>query len=457
MTATETPPEVGPGSPAGTAARRGGTAWAWRTQFRRGLCWPLVAVLAAAGAWMLAVRTADWAASWTGLANYLRVCLLVLGPIAVAFACWQAGDERRRRMGELLGTTPMAAWRRHLLRLSTVTCAAVAGYLLIFAGATVLVAPAASYAGGRWWATLLLGLVAIVALVSVGWAVGRMVSYRLAAPVLAVACFIAVGYAGYQRGGWTQLLPPGTDLEAGRLLGGAIAGGIAFFLMVILAMFLVAAARHWWLAAIPAALAVIVAIPLSAGGSTSWWEPDLASQRPVCSDGGRVCVWNSHAGLLDAVIERAEPLLAAITTPGGPRYRLTELSFGERPGAADIPLFLSGAATLSGRGLGRPDLVPWAVANATYPDCQAQDAANPDAPVAVRMPDDTIYLPSDVARAILTQQQVSSFDQGAAQRLMADYRSAAGAARRSWLSAEIQAAKTCDLDALRRLSLGVEG
>lgn len=459
---------------------RVGVGRAWRIRFRRGLAWLLLAALAVAGVLVLLAHVSLWAASWSGLAHYLRMSIIVLGPVAVAFACWEAGQDRRRRIRELLGTTPQSAWRRELTGFSVIAVAVAVGYLVVFAGAATVVAPAATYAGGRWPATLALGVVAMVAMASVGWAVGRAVGFRLIAPVMGIVSYVAVGYASYFGGGWIQLLPPGTGRSGGRLTGQAIAGGIAFFLLVAVAVLTVSTARRWRAgvaAVVPAALAIAVAVPLSAGNSQSWWEADPGAQQLVCTDSGRVCVWNSHSGLLDTVAARADPLLAAITTSDGPQYRLTEPAFDRsRPlGTAEIPITLTRQATISGRSLTLPGIVDNAVASATYPDCPMPEQTSGN-PVASPW-DETM---SEVQRAasyaistlgdpfaaagINTGYSTASTDYNipspepgtVAARLLDQYRAAPESDRRAWLSAEIQAAKACDREALHQLAQGIE-
>lgn len=475
MTETDTAPPKGPG-PGHVApdtarrAKRVGLGRVWRAQVRRGLAWPTVVVLAGAGVAMLFTRVSEWAANWSGLANYLRTMIIILGPIVAAFACWEAGRDRRRRTGELLATTPRAAWRRELMGFSAVAAAAAVGYLLVFVGAAVVVAPAASYTGGRWWATLALGVVAILAMASVGWAVGRAVGFRLAAPVLGVVSYAVIGYGSYFNGGWVQLLPPGRSVWGSQLTAGAIIGGTAFFVFAATAVFIASTARgrHIVLAAIPAAVAVAVAIPLSAGNSQSWWESDPGAQRPVCSDSGRVCVWASHAGLLDAVSEQAEPLLAKITTAAGPQYRLIELPRDRDPGPADIPIGLINQVTVTGRGLNDPGRITNAIISSTIPNCPMPEAtsSNPDPDPwddvmnSVHLAATNIIAPP---APFVDKIRSGPFDGASAPepgslaaQLVTEYHAAPAETGRAWLSAEIQAAKTCDRDALHSLANGID-
>nr|WP_244161719.1 hypothetical protein [Micromonospora eburnea] len=62
-----------------------------------------------AGVWMLAVHPDDWAGRWAGLANYLRVSLLILCALMIAAGAWQSGRERRRDIDELIASTPARA------------------------------------------------------------------------------------------------------------------------------------------------------------------------------------------------------------------------------------------------------------------------------------------------------------------------------------------------------------
>ncbi|MEU7172005.1 MULTISPECIES: hypothetical protein [Micromonospora] len=100
---------------------------------------------------MLAVHPDDWAGRWAGLANYLRVSMLILCALMIAAGAWQSGRERRRDIDELIASTPRPGWQPLVMAWLAVTVAGVAGLLVAFAGAAVLIAgsrPTPAEAGG---------------------------------------------------------------------------------------------------------------------------------------------------------------------------------------------------------------------------------------------------------------------------------------------------------------------
>ena len=169
------------------------------TELRRGVgIWAALPLAVA----MVAVALAhprDWASDWYGWAYYLRTALIVFGPLVVAAAAWQGGRERRRGMVELLGS----ASRSPLQQASaSVASPAVWSLVAFTAAAGAMAAVTASYAAyGRPPVLLALSAAAaVVMFAALGFVAGRLVPWRVTAPLLAVAAYTAtssiIGLAG---------------------------------------------------------------------------------------------------------------------------------------------------------------------------------------------------------------------------------------------------------------------
>lgn len=423
----------------------------WRVSWRRGLARAGLLALFGIGVTLLATNPAEWAASWGGLTDHVRTMTIVIGPLAASLACWEAGRDRRRGLEEMLGTVPRAQWRRDLMKYSVVALAVVAAYVMTFGIGAAMVAPAATYAGGRWWASLAVGALGLLAFSAIGWAVGRRVTSSLAAPILGVACYIGAGASMYFSGGWVQLVPLAHGAPGSRMQVTAIAGASLFYLMVIAAVLAGVMTRRRWLAALPLVLAILLAVPLASGGRTSWLETDPEAQRSACTNDGRVCLWRTHAGLLEDVAAVAHPLLDAITVDSGPQYRLEELPRTIRgeppvasPAAVDvIPISLNKRASVSGRGLTSPEIVTNAVRDLAFPRC-------------TEMEEELEMVPYVVADLLASTSSTVPDGAGAERgsdvhHLLDRYQNASPRDRSTWLNDWIRAAHACDTAALKSL------
>lgn len=127
----------------------------------------------------------------------IRDTILFAGPFVAGAAAWMAGRERRRRIEDLLATTPRPAFAR---RAATWTGTIAWGAVAYLAAAAILVALTLRHAvwGAPSLWPILIGLLAIPAEAAVGYALGVYVSGRFIAPFVAIIVFLAqigVGYA----------------------------------------------------------------------------------------------------------------------------------------------------------------------------------------------------------------------------------------------------------------------
>lgn len=249
---------------------------------------------------------AGWAGRWMPFAASVRMSLYVVGALAVAAGAWQAGRERRRRIGELLGSTPRPTWQPFVVTWAAVTLGAFMGLLVIVLAGVALIAPVASYGGSGWWWVLLLAFPGLAALTALGVAAGRLVPLRLTAPVAAIGCYaLMVGAVDSGRfGGVVFLAPTLSNYDApGYLLPGEIGIQQALWFVGLTATALVfVGARRRWLAVLPAAVALAGAVPLLQQPPWSAWQPDPAALELVCTDDAPdVCLTRLNAFLLDDV------------------------------------------------------------------------------------------------------------------------------------------------------------
>lgn len=325
-----------------------------RTELRRGTA-PVAAVATLVlGALLLHAEASQWGGRWMAFATAVRFSTLVLAPVAVALGVWQGGRERRRRLGELLASTPRPRWQPLVVAWASLTLGCWLGLLVVVAAGAVLVAPVATYAGGGWWWLLAVALVALAAATAGGLALGRVAPFWVAAPVAMIGLYALQVYAHDTFGprGLRWLTPILAVYDAwGHHLSGWIHlrqalwfGGVAATALVL------AAARRRWLAILPAAVALVGAGPFLSGPSSDGWQPDPVANELVCTeDEPRVCLSREEAFLLDQVTPAAREALRRFEgVPGGPTRALGS-TFAPLPGAEPyLDIRIAGRVTITG-------------------------------------------------------------------------------------------------------------
>lgn len=281
-----------------------------RIELRRGVPLWSLPILVAAMLLVLFVDNKYRMAEWAGATSQLRTCLILVGPVVVATATWQAGRERRRGMSEFLASTPRPRLQRVVGAWAPVVIWALLAYLVGVLVAIALTAPRTSY--GHLWIDLVgAGAAAIAALAALGFVLGWYIPWRGTAPVAGLATFLAMGVVAsapveIQVGTGTAPDPPYAAFLTPVL---SISWGeqpaawlgtlsMLWFLGLATALLLATAARGRWRAAIPLMVAGLAAVPLIAfRGDAVVANP--GSLRLVCSDGTpEVCVRAVHADML---------------------------------------------------------------------------------------------------------------------------------------------------------------
>lgn len=290
------------------------------TEMRRSLvavtvCVPLLLV----GINDILRRTETSGVSWVMTHHVLRSeGLLLAVPFAVAFGFWQGGRERRRRTGELMQSMAAAPLRRTVLAAVPSAAWPMLGYACA-AGVTLTLTAALDHYGTQPHLMLYAAdIVAIGALGTLGFVLGRVLRWTVAAPALAIASGVVLGVAGDTDGPAQWLSPaygayfmwsrpvwwfgPATMMWCGGLAAAAL---------------LAYAARRRMTAILACAVALVGAGALVAGGD-GLWRTDPAAIASVCDDEEvRLCLTASHASSLpeaSAALEAARAKLHGIPT-----------------------------------------------------------------------------------------------------------------------------------------------
>ncbi|ATL30437.1 hypothetical protein [Streptomyces formicae] len=260
--------------------------------------------LAVLGVVALAMGThaQDWQGSWARTGDSLRTAGLLLGgPLALATGCWTGGRERRRGTLALRASLPRSPLRQTLLALAPAVCWPVLGHLVAATGCLLATWPYAS-AGRPFLSLLMADAVALGALAVLGFVAGRVVPWRLTAPLLAAAAYVVLGSASYTTSHLSLLSPAldhGYDWDRPVWWFGPVSAlwtaGLAVGALLLLA------ARTRSTALVPlAAAGCAAALLVQTGGGL--WRPDPAAAALVCDDGApKVCVTRVERRLLPQV------------------------------------------------------------------------------------------------------------------------------------------------------------
>lgn len=254
----------------------------------------------------------SWAGGLTSLTSVQRLMLLVMGPLTLSLAIWDAGRDRRRGLTELLHTASLPVWRRTLLRVSTLAAAVIAAHLLVAGLAAAFVTQQTTYLGGRWWLILLIAAAGYLPFVAVGWLIGSLLPGRVVAPLAGVGAYLALGALTSSPSAWVNLTPPGRDSvvrgSEPTVLLTAVA--VSLFLLVALTAMLFALPVRRRVGAVPLLLATAVVLLTHDRAETSWWQPDAEARALVCSEGDpRICVWRVHDQFLEQTVAAVQPAL----------------------------------------------------------------------------------------------------------------------------------------------------
>ncbi|KUM80461.1 hypothetical protein [Streptomyces curacoi] len=433
--------------PAGVPARA--SRHPLRAEFRRGFApWAGLALLLTLAV-ALAASSAQWQGGWAETRERLHTTAQLLGvPLALAAGCWQGGRERRRRTEELMATAVRGGLARFLAAALPVVCWVVAGYAV--AAALAMLATGLYATGDR--PDLVAPVTDAVALASgalAGHALGRLLPWRLTAPLLAVAGYVVLGVVAYDsRGPLRHLSPIGyasdTDVPvwwqppAMTVWTGGLAAAVV----------LAYAARRRFTALLPLAAATAAGALLVQTGE-GLWHTNPAAGRQVCdtSTTPQICVNGRYEELLPQVTDALSGLTGRLDGVQNLPVRFTDLPGEPGPDEAHLPMITPlGWSVVRGR-LTDPQQFAWEAGQALYGRIECDEAVGP----RVAAVDDAVvhYLaPSPAERRF---DELAAEGDAAARAELRDrldararLKAMGDEERRAWLSEYFASAGTCD-------------
>jgi hypothetical protein len=350
------------------------SARALRLELKRNAV-PYVLPLLAAVFYFNTVRTADgFPPVWTLRASVIPDHMLFeFSAFAGGLAAWTGSREGRRKIRDLVETTPRAAWARQSVALAGTLCWLLLAFLAGVAVLYIQTAVQATWGGPPLW-PVLVGAAGVIVVTMIGFTAGVFFPGRFTAPLVAIGVLVlyqagfhaALGITG--ASGTYALLSPANSppvVDAGvyhhvapdlsvvqvMFMGGV---AVALFGLLGLAPTLRALASAGGLKSLPAAFArggggllravavILIACGVAASATAfslagtaqpdvagGWKIPALhsaASDRPVpvaqsCTSGSRfqVCVNQAFSFHLDDVAAALDPVAAEIAgLPGAP-------------------------------------------------------------------------------------------------------------------------------------------
>ena len=115
----------------------------------------------------------------------------LLGPFAAAAAAWTASRDHRRKMTDLLASTPRNPYARTLAAWLVSLGWMVAFYVALAAVYLSITATQATWGGPQWW-PVIAGLVALIMCSAGGFALGLLLRTRFATPLAAVGTLAVI-------------------------------------------------------------------------------------------------------------------------------------------------------------------------------------------------------------------------------------------------------------------------
>jgi hypothetical protein len=332
----------------------------------------VVAALGVAGLYMLVLTDqADlWSTQWTMLAVFERIMLVLLWPLALGAGAWQARREQRSKMGELLGTTARPLWQRVLPTSAAMAVGLAMGYIAILAAGAIRVASESSYFHLGWLVVAAVGALSLVAAGWLGMGIGRLWSSTYTAPALVVLGFVVllvpIQLSKDGPPGVAALLVPSftTNIdEFTKVAASANLGQTVWFVALAVTGFLLAVSvrrRAMFAALVPAALGLVVAVPLLTAAPAAGFEPDPAASAEVCTFDRVVCVATAHKDALATLEGPARQALKKLAKLPDAPTSLHEITgslddWRTRPQPADVVWFHSENLKPGGVWQGTPD------------------------------------------------------------------------------------------------------
>ncbi|MEU8484405.1 hypothetical protein [Streptomyces sp. NPDC048641] len=285
-----------------------------RAELLRGFApWSGIAALLSVGG-LMASKAAQWQGSWPGTMSNLHLAAAALAvPLALAAGAWQGGRERRTRMGELRASMPRGPLAQFLVCALPVALWVTAGYALAAVGSLLASLPYTS-AGHPLPLVLLGDALTAGACALLGHVAGRLVPWRLAAPVLALSGYVLFGLASTADSA-IRFVGPAGGLPLGSTTVPVWWQPLVFALWgsaLALTAVLAHAARRRATALVPLVAALAAAVVLVQSGD-SMWQRNPLTQRQVCDESApRICVSAAYPGMLPKVSDALSGLMGRL-------------------------------------------------------------------------------------------------------------------------------------------------
>lgn len=294
--------------------------------------------------WILSVLLSSGSALWAEVGPALMYSLIIMGPVAAAFAGLRAWLERRPALADLdrsMVRDPMVRrWTAAAGEIGWVLAAYVVGVVYLFA----VVAPGATW-GGPNWLLIVAGAMGLIASGYLGWAVAWLLPSRVTGPLVGLALWFLMGVLGSididLNAPWIPTafahFSPFQTLRSGLLVSQfSIYGGLV---LVGVALSAVAArTRRIFLAVAIGSLLVVVGVVTSPAGRRAGVA--MADPAEVCDNEQiTICIHPAYGGvspeLADTVRTIMEPLVAAGVAPP----RVVQAEFGRlEPGSVTFQM-----------------------------------------------------------------------------------------------------------------------
>ncbi|MCX4819336.1 hypothetical protein OG883_05335 [Streptomyces sp. NBC_01142] len=432
------------------------TAHPLRAELLRGFApWAGAAVVCTLLANM-AAKSDQWQGSWGETQSSLHIVSALLGgPLAAAAGCWQGGRERRRRTAELRATAARGPLAQFLVASLPLAVWVVAGYA-VTAVATLLATWPYVSAGRPVLSALPADAAFLAAMALVGQVVGRLVAWRLAAPVLALCAYLVLGIPSYQTSGARHLSPASADSMGislpvwwQPLATTAWTGGLAA------AAVLAYAARRRYTALLPLAAATVAGVLVAQTGDAMWRADPLANQQ-VCNTSVTpgICVNALYKGLLPKVSDALSGVTGRLEGVENLPVRFHDLPRESHPDEVRLPMLDPLGQSVVRGELTDPEQYAWEAAAALTGRADRCEARLTD-PRAYRVDDavtewlgpgplrdDMDRLSEEWARGQGADKELAGV--AADRRALARLKSMGGEERRAWLSRYFATVGSCD-------------
>jgi hypothetical protein len=328
-----------------------------------------------------------------------------------------------------------------------------AGLVIVAVVVAAAVFPdAKSYTGGRWAVTWLLVLLGLITCSAMGFAAGRLLPVRLAAPLIGVVLYCWGALATF-FGDWYLHLAPVGQLESeegSRMSGQFILPLVVWLLALTVLALIVATTRNGRLSVIVVLIATAAVIGLKDERKDAldriWFEPDPAAMAQVCTpDEPQVCVLGLHADLLPTVTPVAREAIrnAAKYYPitRAVEKDMSKVGVASPPDA--LPLYLRGTPVPFRRTVIDLDGIRRSTGWLVDPKCPGAEAYE-----SGKSPQVAIGVAAWIVSGALT---VEESDPAAVTAL---YRRVTGTPQKqaAWMTRYLSAAHRCDIAVLTRLA-----